>query len=69
MIRDRMMRWCCVAAVVAAVLFGPSLFSRDVVFAEGENPTTATAAAMPAPPTVEEMVPKLWVAADTVWRG
>ena len=27
----------------------------------------AAAPATPAPPTVEEMVPKLWMAADTVW--
>ena len=27
----------------------------------------AAAPAAPAPPTVEEMVPKLWMAADTVW--
>jgi ammonium transporter, Amt family len=63
---SRMMRWIGFAAVLAALVFGPEGFS-SVALAEGENPSTAAAAAMPAPPTVEEMVPKLWVAADTVW--
>jgi Amt family ammonium transporter len=52
---------------LAAFFFGPGDVSTALVFAEGENPAVAAAAAMPAPPTIEEMVPKLWVAADTVW--
>ena len=30
-------------------------------------PAAAAAPATPAPPSIEEIVPKLWVAADTVW--
>jgi len=65
MFTKRMTRWFCAAAILAAVLFGPVDLS-PLAFAEGENPSTV-AAATPASPTVDEMVPKLWVAADTVW--
>ncbi|MFM9010143.1 MAG: ammonium transporter, partial [Planctomycetota bacterium] len=65
MFTKRMTRWFCAAAILAAGLFGPVDLS-PLAFAEGENPSTV-AAATPAPPTVDEMVPKLWVAADTVW--
>ena len=63
---SRITRWCALTALLAAVLFGPFDFT-SLAFAEGENPSTAAATSMPPPPTVEEMVPKLWVAADTVW--
>ena len=67
MMWSRMMRWCVLTAVMAAALFGPGDLTTSLVFADGENPSTVPAAAIPAPPTVEEMVPKLWMAADTVW--
>jgi len=62
-----LVRWSSVAVVVAAILFGPGELATSLAFAEGENPSTVPAAAIPAPPTIEEMVPKLWMAADTVW--
>jgi Amt family ammonium transporter len=53
------------ALVVGALLFTGS-FSGSFAFAEDAAVAPATPT-LPAPPTTEEIVPKLWVAADTVW--
>ena len=49
-------------AVMAAT--GGSVMGEDAV---ADAAPAAAAASLPAPPTTEEIVPKLWVAADTVW--
>ncbi len=64
---SRVLRWCFVAGVVGALLLGPADLTTGLAFGEGENPSTVPAAPTPPPPTVEQMVPNLWVAADTVW--
>ncbi|MFZ4636453.1 MAG: hypothetical protein ACOYMC_03505, partial [Pirellulales bacterium] len=63
----RMMRWCGVVAVFASILFGPTDLCLNLAFAEETAAAAQATPATPTPPTVEEMVPKLWVAADTVW--
>jgi len=57
-----------VAAFLAVVVTALSPAMAWAADAAVDTPAAApAAAAMPAPPTVEEMVPKLWMAADTVW--
>ena len=63
----RMMRWCGVVAVVVSILFGPTDLCSNLAFAEETAAAAPETPASPTPPTIEEMVPKLWVAADTVW--
>jgi len=69
----RTMRTWLHAAALLAFLGGafdlPSSFvlADEAVSAAADAAAPAAAPALPPPPTVEEMVPKLWVAADTVW--
>ncbi len=61
---------CCSAwlAVFAMTLSGATLFAQDAAVADpAAAAVTATAPSAPAAPTIDEMVPKLWMAADTVW--
>ena len=53
------------AFVVGACLF-TGAFSGSCAFAEDAVVAAATPTP-PAPPTTDEIVPKLWMAADTVW--
>ena len=53
---------CCL--LLAVVCLGCGVAGAEEAVADAAAPA---AAATPAPPTVEEMVPKLWMAADTVW--
>ncbi|MFZ4733650.1 MAG: ammonium transporter [Pirellulales bacterium] len=49
-------------------LSGATLFAQDAAVADpAAAAVTATAPSAPAAPTIDEMVPKLWMAADTVW--
>ena len=72
---ERMTRWCRWGLVVGAVAVAAVAIGVDVSVAQDAvtaDPAAVAAPATPAPatpapPTVEEMVPKLWMAADTVW--
>jgi Amt family ammonium transporter len=50
---------------VAVALMGS--ITSPALAQDASTAAPATAPATPAPPSVEEMVPKLWMAADTVW--
>jgi len=67
MVIQRVMRMACWLAMVAAVsvtvagaIAPQSLFADDA-------PAVATTPAPPAPPTAEDILPNLWLAADTIW--
>ena len=75
MLWSRMMRWCALSAVLAALVFGPADFSSLALAQEAAataDAAAATAAGEPAPyqpnlMSMEQMVEKLWTGADTVW--
>ncbi|MBM3954746.1 MAG: ammonium transporter [Planctomycetes bacterium] len=57
-------RWCLPVMVAALVVaLGGVSFAQDAALADAP----AAAATAPQSPSIDEMVPKLWMAADTVW--
>ncbi|MFM8434785.1 MAG: ammonium transporter [Planctomycetia bacterium] len=53
--------------LILALALGFAWLAGTPAFAQDAAATAPAAPAPPTPPTVEEMVPKLWTAADTVW--
>ena len=69
---NRMMRsWLQGAALLAVFVAAsgvlPSFTLADEAATVAADAAATAAPSAPTPPTIEEMVPKLWVAADTVW--
>ena len=68
MVLHRMTRICCWLAIIAAVTgMMAGGFSPGMAFAEEPAAAAAPATTPPPAPTAEEILPNLWLAADTVW--